>query len=69
MNTHDAVVDLPTVAIPLTTDTHRILATLGSAGLIHTTDGFGMSMLLRDDLLATVSDLLFIPLDTFEKAL
>ena len=69
MNAHDAVVDLPPVAIPLTTDTHRIFAALGRAGLVHTTNGFGMSMVFRDDLLAAVSELLFIPLDRFEKTL
>jgi hypothetical protein len=69
MNAHDAIVDLPTVAIPLATDTHRIFAALGRAGLVHTTDGFGMGMVFRDDPLAAISELLFIPLDRFEKAL
>jgi hypothetical protein len=69
MNAHDTVVDLPAVSIPLPTDAHRVLATLGRARLVHATDGFGMSMVLGDNLLAAISQLLFIPLDRFEKAL
>jgi len=69
MYSHHAVVNLPTVSIPLPTDSHRIFAALGRAGLIHTTDGFGMGMVFRDDLLTAISELFFIPLDRFQKAL
>jgi hypothetical protein len=69
MHSHHAVVNLPTVSVPLPTDAHRVFAAFGRARLIHATDGIGMGMVLRDDLLAPVSELLFIPLDRFEKAL
>jgi hypothetical protein len=69
MNTHDAVVDLSTVAIPLATDPHCLVAALGCAGLVHTTDGLRVSMVSGDDLLTTISELLFIPLDRFEETL
>ena len=69
MNAHNTVVDLSTVAIPLAPDTHCLVAALGSARLVHTTDGLGVAMVVSNDLLAPISELLFIPLDRFEKAL
>ena len=69
MNCHNTVVDLPTVPIPLPTNSHRMLAALGRARLVHATDGLPMGMVLGHDLLAAISQLLFIPLDRFEKTL
>jgi hypothetical protein len=69
MHSHHAIVNLPAVSVPLPTDAHRIFAAFGRAGLVHATDGFGMGMVFRHDLLAPVSEFLFIPLDRFEKAL
>ena len=69
MNADHTVVDLPPVAVPLATNAHSMFATLGRARLVHATDRFEMSMVFRDDLLAPVSELLFIPLDRFEEAL
>jgi hypothetical protein len=69
MNAHHTIVDLPTATIPLSTDSHRLVAALARARFIHTTDGLGVGMLLGHNLLASISELLFIPLDRFEKAL
>jgi hypothetical protein len=69
VNRHDGVVDLPAIAVPLACNSHGRFAALRRARLIHTTDGFGMSVLLGHNLLASVSQLLFIPLDRFQKAL
>jgi len=69
MNRHHAVVDLAPVAIPLPTDPHRLFATLGCSRLVHATDGLGVGMLCGNDLLAPISEFLFIPLNRFEKAL
>ncbi len=69
MNAHNTVVDLPTVAIPLATGAHRLVAALGRARLVNATDGLPMGMVLGHDLLAAISQLLFIPLDRFEKTL
>jgi hypothetical protein len=69
MHAHHAVVNLPTIPIPLPTGAHRLLAALGRARLVHATDGFRIGMVFRHDLLAPVSELLFIPLDRFQKAL
>ena len=69
MNADHTVVDLPSITVPLARDAHRLLATLRRARLIHTTDGFDVSVLLDHDLLALVSQFLFIPLDRLEKAL
>ncbi len=69
MNTHNTVVDLPSVAIPLAGNSHGRSAALGRARLVHATDRLGVGMILGDDLLAAISKLLFIPLDRFEKAL
>jgi hypothetical protein len=69
MNAHHTVVDLPAIAVVLTTDTDRLVATLGGAGFVQTTNRLTMGMVLGDHLLATVSKLLFIPLNRFQKAL
>ena len=69
MHSHHTVVHFPTVPVPLPADAHRLSAALGRARLVHATDGIGMGMIFCDDLLAPVSEFLFIPLDRFEKAL
>lgn len=69
MNAHHTVVDLPAAAIPLTTDSHGVVAALARARLVHTTDGLGVGMVFGHNLLASISELLFIPLDRLEKAL
>jgi len=69
MNAHHTIVDLPAAAVPLATDGHRLLAALARARLIHATDGLGVGMLFGHHLLASISELLFIPLDRLEKAL
>ena len=69
MNADNTVVHLPTAAIPLPAGTHRLLAALGRARLVHATDRLWVGMLPSDDLLATISEVLIIPLDRFEKAL
>ena len=66
---HNRVVDLPAVAVPLTGNAHGCFAAFGRARLVHATDGLGVGMILGDDLLAAISESLFIPLDRFEKAL
>jgi hypothetical protein len=69
MNAHHAVVDLAAVAVVLATDSHGVLAALGRPRLVHAADRFGVRMLFGDDLLAAISELLFIPFDRFEQAL
>ena len=69
MNPHHTVVDLPAVAVVLPADAHRILATFRRPRLVNATDGLAHGMVFGHDLLALISQLLFIPLDRFEKAL
>jgi hypothetical protein len=69
VNADHAVVDLPAVAVPLATNSRGRFAALGRARFVHATDGFAVGMLLGNDLLAAISEFLFIPLDRFEKAL
>ena len=69
MNRHHAVVHFATVAVPLPRDPHRLATALGRARFIHAPDRFGGGVLLSHDPLAAVSQLFFIPLDRFEKAL
>jgi len=69
MNAHHTVVDLAPIAVVLTSGAHCLDAALGRAGLVHATDGLGVGMVCGDNLLAAISELLFIPLDRFEKAL
>ncbi len=69
MNCHHTIIDLASIAVPLAGNSHGLFAALGRARLIHTTDRFGMSVLLGHDLLASISQFFFIPFDRFEKAL
>jgi hypothetical protein len=69
MDSHQAVVHLSTASVPLPTDAHGLFAALGRAGLVQTTNGLEMGVVFGHDLLAAVSEFLFIPLDRFEKAL
>ena len=69
MHSHDAVVHLAPVAIPLSPHAGSGLAALGRPRLVHRADGLRVSMVLGHDLLATVAQFFFIPLDRFEKAL
>lgn len=55
MNSHNAIVDLSTIAIPLTTSTHGLFAAFSRARLIHTTNGLWVGMVFGDDLLASIS--------------
>lgn len=63
MNAHNTVVNFPTVPIPLPTDAHCMFAAFGRAGLVQTTNRLGVRMVFSHDLLASISQLLFIPLD------
>lgn len=69
MHSHDAVIDLAAVAVVLPTRAHGFAATFAGAGLVHAADGLGMRVLASHDLLAAVSQFLFIPLDRFQEAL
>ena len=69
MNPHNTVVDLPAVAVVLPADAHRIFAAFRRARFVDATDGLRVGVVFGHDLLASISQLLFIPLDRFEKAL
>jgi hypothetical protein len=69
MHSHHAVVHLASVTVPLPRDAHRVVAALGNAGLVHHADRVRVTMILGHDVLATVVELFFIPLDGFEKTL
>ncbi len=69
MNCDHTVVDLTPVAVPLTTGPNGLVAALGRARLVHATDRVEVGVLCGNDLLAPISELLFIPLNRFEKAL
>jgi hypothetical protein len=69
MHSHHAVVHLAPIAVPLPRDAHRVVAALGNPRLVHDADRVGVTMIFGHDLLATVVELFFIPLDRFEKTL
>jgi hypothetical protein len=69
MHSHHAVVHFAPVAIPLPPDAHRVVPTFGNGGFVDHAERVGVSMLLGHDLLATVMEFLFIPLDRFEESL
>ena len=69
MNAHDTVLDLAAVAVVLPSRTNGVRSTLVSARFIDQPDGLGMSMIASNDLLAPITEPLFIPLDRLEKPL
>ena len=69
MNSHHTVVDLTAVAVPLATDPNGLFTALGRTRLVHTADSVGVGVLCGNNLLAPISELLFIPLNRLEKAL
>jgi len=69
MHPNNTVFDLAAIAVVLSGDADSIVTSLGGPGLIHTTDGLGMGVLGRHDLLAPVPQFLFVPLDRFEETL
>ena len=69
MDAHHTVVDLSPVAIVPPTDAHGLLAAFCCARFVHAADRLRVGMVPGDDPLAAISQLFFIPLDRFEKAL
>jgi len=69
MHSHDAIVDLAAVAVVLPPRADRLAAALANAGLVHAPNRLGMRVVASHELLAAVSQFLFIPLDRFQKAL
>jgi hypothetical protein len=69
MYSHHAVVHLAPVAAPLPSHANRVVAALGNRGLVHHADRVRVTMIFGQDLLATVVELFFIPLDGFKKTL
>lgn len=69
MHSHHAIIHLSSISVPLPPDADRIVAALGDSGLIHHADRFQMAMISGNDLLATIMEFLFIPLDGFEETL
>jgi hypothetical protein len=69
MHSHHAVVHLAPVAVPLPRDARGVVAALGDPGLVHHADRVRVTMIFGHNLLATVVEFLFIPLDGFEKTL
>ena len=69
MHPHHAVVHLAAAAVPLPSHTHRVVTALGDPRLVHHADRFRMSVVLGQDLLATIVKSFFIPLDGFEETL
>ncbi len=55
MYTHHAVIDFPTVSVPLPTDADGFFAALGRPGFVDAANGVRMGMLANDDLLASIS--------------
>jgi hypothetical protein len=69
MDSHHAIVHLSFIAVPLSSDAHGVLTALAHPRFIHGADGFGVSVVADHDLLATIAQFFFIPLDRFEKTL
>jgi hypothetical protein len=69
MDSYHTVIHLAPIAVPLPRGAHRVVAALGDPRLVHHADRLRVTMIFGHDLLATVVEFLFIPLDGFEKTL
>jgi len=69
MHSHHAIVHFSAIAVPLPPNAHGIVPALGDGGLIDHADRLRVAMILGNDLLATIMEFLFIPLDGFEETL
>lgn len=69
MHSHHAIVDFAAVAVVLPPHADGLNAAFGDARLVHTPNRLGMRVVASYDLLAEVSQLLFIPPDRFQEAL
>lgn len=65
----DAVLNLPSITVVLPLDAGCMPAALGRSSLVDAADRLNAGMLVGDHLLATISQLLFIPHNGFKKAL
>jgi len=69
MHSHHAIIHLSPIAVPLSPNAHGIVAALGDGGFIHHADRLRMAVISGHNLLATIMEFLFIPLDGFEETL
>ncbi len=65
----DAVLNLPSITVVLPLDASRVSAALGRSRLVDAADRLGTGVFVGNHLLATISQLLFIPHDRFQKPL
>ena len=69
MNSDSTVFDFASVAVVLPVDGGRMTTTFGGSRFIDGADGVLVSVIAGDDLLTSIPQLFFIPLDRFEKPL
>jgi hypothetical protein len=69
MHAHHAIIHLSPIAVPLPPDANCIVPALGDGGFIHHADRLRVAMISGHHLLATIMEVLFIPLDGFEETL
>ena len=69
MNADSAVFNLAPVAVVLPGRADGMRSTFVGSRFIHQTNRFVMSVIASDDLLATIPETFFIPLDRLQKPL
>lgn len=69
MHAHHAVFDLAAIPIVLPSHRRRVVSTFVNARFVDEPHRLGMGVFLCDDLLTTIAQQLFLPLDRFEKTL
>ena len=69
MHSHHAIIHFSAIAVPLPPNAHGIVAALGDGRLIDHADRLRVAMISGDNLLTTIMEFLFIPLDGFEETL
>ena len=69
MNANGTVFDLASIAVVLSSSTDGVIPTLVRSRFVNQADGFGVSIVAGDDLLATIAKQFFIPLDRLKKSL
>lgn len=69
MNSYDAIIDFPRVAVVLPANTSGLLAALGVPRFVNGSNGLRVSMVSGDDSLTGITETFFVSLDRLQKPL
>jgi hypothetical protein len=69
VNSYDAIIDFPLVAVVLPANTRGLVAALAVSRFVNGSNGLRVSMVSGDDSLTGITETFFVPLDRLQKPL